>query len=92
MRHKTGVGGLVIVHRMRVRHEQRAHAGGGELGDGERAGAAHHHIGIAVSRHHIVDKFHTFGLHAQLIVSRLQIAQLVAPGLVVNLRAHFFGQ
>ena len=42
------VEGLVIVDRRRERHEDRGHAHRGELGNGERAGAADHQVRIRV--------------------------------------------
>ena len=52
------VGALVVGDRTRQRHDQRADPGGGELGDGQRAGAADHEVGGGVARRHVVDEGH----------------------------------
>ena len=89
----------MVVHRIGVGHEQGAHACRGQLGNGERAGAAHHQIRRAVGRRHIVDKLAAFSLHAGFGITLAQSFQLAAPALVPHLGAllgrqqgHCFGQ
>ena len=54
--HRLGVARLVIVDRVRKRHEHRRHAGGREFGERQRARAADDEIGPRVSRGHVVDE------------------------------------
>ena len=58
------VGGLVVVHRVRERHQDARHAAGGELGDGHRAGAADDEVGLGVAARHVVDEGDQLALHA----------------------------
>ena len=83
---------------MGIRHKQCAHAGRRQLGNGERAGAAHHQIRRTIGRRHIVDKLAAFGLHASFIITLAQAFQLAAPALVAHLgtllgrqQGHCFG-
>ena len=87
----TRVGGLVVVHGQRKRHEQRPHAGGGQFGNRQCARAANQHVGIAVHGGHVVHKFDAFGRYACRLISSLQVRQMPAAGLVGDARACFFG-
>ena len=75
----------MVVHRIGVGHEQCAHAGSRQLGNGKRAGAAHHQICHAVSCGHIINKFATFSLHTGFGIALAQAFQLAAPALVAHL-------
>ena len=53
---KARVVRLVVVDRRGKRHQNARHAGGRQLRDGERAGAADDQIGLGVARGHVVDE------------------------------------
>ena len=82
----------MVVHGIRVRHQQRAHARRRQLGNRQRACTADHQIGIAVGRNHIVDKFAALRPYAVFAVGRLKRVQFAAPGLVAHIRAYFSRQ
>ena len=59
---------LVVVDRVRERHQDARHAAGGELGDGDGAGAADHQVGLGVAARHVVDERDQLALHAGVAV------------------------
>jgi hypothetical protein len=79
---EAGVGGLVVVHRERERHEQRGGADGGEFGDGAGAGAADHQVGVGEGLGRVVDEGREVGLHAGRGVVGAQFVDLLGAALV----------
>ena len=82
----------MVIDGVRIRHQQRTQPRRRQLGNRQRAGTANHQVGIAVGGHHVGNKFHAFGFHAQRVVIRLQAAQLAPTRLVIHLRARIVGQ
>ncbi len=83
--HCFGILRLVIVHRMRERHQNRWRACRGEFGERQRAGAADDEVRPGVGAGHVFLERHDFGVDAG---RQIRIACLVEVRLAA-LMAHF---
>ncbi|SOY49839.1 hypothetical protein CBM2585_A160381 [Cupriavidus taiwanensis] len=84
---KLCVGGLVIIHRVRERHEQRRHARRGHFRHRHRAGAADHQVGVGIGPRHVVDERQGLRRHPRRRVVGAQRVDLLGAGLVRHHRA-----
>ena len=67
---KLRVGALLVGDRAGQRHDDRADADRGELGDGDRAAAADDEVGLGVARGHVVDEGDALGVDAGVARTR----------------------
>ena len=85
--HRIGILGLMIVGGLRQRHEQRAQAGGLQLGDGHGAGAAQRQIRPRVRRGHVLDEGQNLGLDFKREIGGARRLDSPRAGLMADLRA-----
>ena len=84
---KRAFARLLVGDRARQRHDDRADADRGELGDRERAAAADDEVGLRVARGHVVDERHALGVDAGLRVRGAQRVDVPLAGLMHDARA-----
>ncbi|MNY10502.1 hypothetical protein D3C86_1434870 [compost metagenome] len=82
----------MVVHRVRKRHEQGRHTGGGHFGNRHRACAADDQVGVGIGRRHVVDERHGVARHAGCGVVGAQRVDLLGTGLMPHHRALALGQ
>ena len=84
--HLARVGGLVIVGRGGERDQDRRAAGGGQLGDGRRAGAADHQMRVGELVGHVLDVGHQLGRNAELGIAVADPLDIVGAALLDDLQ------
>ena len=89
---KSGIGGLVVVHRVRERHKQGRRTHRRNFSDGARASAAHHDIGLSKRCGGVLNEGGQLGLYAGLRVIGTQCLDLFFATLVQHLRPLGLGQ
>ena len=80
-----GIAGLVIIDRRSERHEQRGHPGGRDLGDGERACAAHHEVGLGVGCGDVIDEGLDARGHPGVCIAAARAFESTRAGLMTHL-------
>ena len=81
-RQEARVAGLVVVDRVRERHQHAGHADGRDFGHRHRARAADQQVGLRVGTGHVVDELEHRRADAQLAVARRERVAPTAPALV----------
>ena len=83
---RLGIARLVVVHRVRVRHQHRAQSGRSKLGKRQRSRATDGKIGPAIAARHVIDKWHNLRLDTGLCISRACLVETSTATLVQHLR------
>ena len=84
--HFARIGGLVVVGRGRKRDQDRRTPGGGQLGDGRRAGAANHQMRVGKLVGHVLDIGHQLGRNAELGITVADALDIVRAALLDDLQ------
>jgi hypothetical protein len=80
-----GIAGLVVVDRLRERHQHAAHADRAQFGERQCTGTADHQVGVRIGRGHVGDEGFDGGDDARIGIRLARIVQHLFAGLVEDL-------